>query len=93
MKAGILGSVLGLACLAPMASYIFGVLTTCGHLGSALPEWKAKQRLHPPTFPEIGDLALGVFGRVITWIGLWAFTLGAVGTYFVFISQGIVCAR
>ncbi len=81
MQGGWIVSLFGILILAAVSFYTLVLLTRCGHLTSEL------DRKPTPTYPEIGRCAFGLPGAIIAYFGIFAMTLGVVGSYFVFIGS------
>mmetsp|Transcript_15246 Transcript_15246/g.23085 ORF Transcript_15246/g.23085 Transcript_15246/m.23085 type:complete len:486 (+) Transcript_15246:33-1490(+) len=76
MQAGLAGSITGVVVLAVMSHFSLSRLAKCNELMGKL-----------STYPEIGKKAYGTPGKVITWFGIIAMTIGVCGSYVVFISK------
>jgi amino acid permease len=88
MQAGLLGSLVGVAILATLSSFSLCRLALSGQLVLASNERRGDSTFGGVlTFPELGMVACGPWGKRAAWFGTFAMTLGACGSYFVFISS------
>uniref|UniRef100_A0A7S2Q7P2 Amino acid transporter transmembrane domain-containing protein n=1 Tax=Zooxanthella nutricula TaxID=1333877 RepID=A0A7S2Q7P2_9DINO len=72
---GLVGASVGIVVLAFFSHFALSRLARCSHLvpgGSR------------PTYPAVGQAALGAVGRFLAWFGMLAMTLGVCGSYVVF---------
>lgn len=78
MQAGVVGSVLGVCCLAVLSRISLNILASTAHLV------RGNGR---PTYPAIGREAFGPAGAIIAWLGIIFMTLGVCGSYMVFVAD------
>ena len=80
MQAGSLGAVLGMVCLAALSGFSLMHLAYAGRMVPDNPR---------PTYPELGQAAFGVGGKMASWFGFLLMTLGVCGAYVVLISRNM----
>jgi len=88
MQAGLLGSIVGVTVLATLSSFSLRRLALSGQLALAAEESRGGSNYAGVlTFPELGMIACGPWGKRAAWFGTIAMSLGTCGSYFVFISS------
>jgi len=88
MQAGLLGSVVGVTVLATLSSFSLRRLALSGQLALAIEESRGGSNYAGViTFPELGMISCGPWGKRAAWFGTVAMSLGTCGSYFVFISS------
>lgn len=78
-QGGLIGGSLGLVFLGIISQITLVILAKCGHLASK----------SYPTYPDIGREAFGKTGVILAWTGIIASTIGACGSYLIFIGSSI----
>jgi proton-coupled amino acid transporter len=78
-QGGLIGGSVGLVFLGIISQFTLVILAKCGHLASK----------SYPTYPDIGREAFGKTGVILAWTGIIASTIGACGSYLIFIGSSI----
>lgn len=78
-QGGLIGGSVGLVFLGLISQFTLVILAKCGHLAST----------SYPTYPDIGREAFGKTGVILAWTGIIASTIGACGSYLIFIGSSI----
>ncbi len=80
MQAGWLVALLSILVLAVISRYTLVQLAQCGHLASKLIQSRSLEKPNSaPTYPQVGYVAFGLFGSLISYFGIFAMSLGVVG--------------